>query len=207
MITHAQVLEFLKESPDLAILVEEAQKILHENNQKRIDFYNKIKESDKAEYVNGEAIFHSPVKARHALVSSNLSYLINHHIKSKNIGGRLYIDSVMIELTRNSYEPDLCFFRKEIADKFKDDQMLFPAPDFVVEILSPSTENIDREIKYRDYAQHGVKEYWIIDPERQTIEQYQLKNTEYELQVKLNKGLIESKVIEGFQADLADIFK
>ncbi len=79
---------------------------------------------------------------------------------------------VIIELTRNSYEPNICYFRKELADTFTDNQMLFPAPDFIVEILSPSTEKIDREIKFRDYAQHGVREYRIIDPDKETVEQY-----------------------------------
>jgi Uma2 family endonuclease len=60
--------------------------------------------------------------------------------------------------------------------------MLFPAPDFVVEILSKGTARKDKGIKKEDYALHGVKEYWIIDPIKQTIEQYLLINltdTEY----------------------------
>jgi Uma2 family endonuclease len=144
---------------------------LNENSVKRANFYSLIKESEKAEYINGEAIFHSPVKLKHSRISANFSGLIYNHLKNKNTGGHLGIEKIMIELTRNSYEPDICFFRKELASTFTDDQMLFPTPDFIVEILSPSTEKIDREIKFMDYAQHGVKEYWIIDPDKETIEQ------------------------------------
>jgi Uma2 family endonuclease len=207
MLTHSEILQELKDSPDLALLIKEANAILNENNLKRSAFYNAIKESDKAEYINGEAFFHSPVKSKHSLVSSNLSYLLIHHLRSNKIGGRICIEKVMIELTRNSYEPDICFFRKEVADTFADNQMLFPPPDFIVEIVSPSTEKIDREIKFRDYAQHGVKEYWIIDPDKETVEQYELKDGQYELLVKVKSGSVASNTIEGFSAEIKDIFK
>jgi hypothetical protein len=101
-----------------------------ENNLARIDFYNSIKESDKAEFIHGEAV----------------------------------------------YQP-------------------------------PSTEKIDREIKFRDYAQHGVKEYWIIDPDKETIEQYELKDKQFELLVKVKSGSVASKAIDGFLADAKDVFK
>ncbi|NOS90746.1 MAG: Uma2 family endonuclease [Cyclobacteriaceae bacterium] len=206
MRTHSEILEELKQSPDLALLIKEANAILNENTAKRIAFYNLIKESDKAEYINGEAVFHSPVKSKHSLVSTNLSYLLTHHLKTNKKGGRICIEKIMIELTRNSYEPDICFFRKEVADTFTDNQMLFPAPDFIVEILSPSTEKTDREIKFRDYGQHGVKEYWIIDPDKETIEQYELKDKQFELLVKLNSGTITAITIDGFSSDLRQIF-
>ncbi len=59
--------------------------------------------------------------------------------------------------------------------------MIFPAPDFVVEILSRSTAKNDRTIKHQDYAAHGIREYWIIDPNRQIIDQFILigNDTEY----------------------------
>ena len=52
--------------------------------------------------------------------------------------------------------------------------MKFPAPDFVAEVLSLSTEHHDWGIKFEDYAAHGITEYWIIDPVAQTVEQYVL---------------------------------
>ena len=70
----------------------------------------------------------------------------------------------MISLTRNDYEPDICYFNKEKSQHFTDDQLLFPAPDLVVEVLSKSTEQTDRTIKFKDYENHNVLEYWIIHP-------------------------------------------
>jgi Uma2 family endonuclease len=178
-----------------------------ENNLARIDFYNSINESDKVEFIHGETIYQPPATFKNSLVSSNLLYLLLHHIKTTNDGGRICIEKILIELTRNSYEPDICYFRKEVADTFTDNQMLFPTPDFIVEILSPSTEKIDREIKFRDYAQHEVKEYWIIDPDKETIEQYELKDKQFELLVKVKSGSVASKAIDGFSADAKDIFR
>jgi Uma2 family endonuclease len=78
-------------------------------------------------------------------------------------------------------EPDICFFRKDVSDKFTENQTLFPAPDFIVEILSDSTEHRDRGVKFKDYQAHKIEEYWIIDPENQTLEQYHLKGDFYDL--------------------------
>jgi Uma2 family endonuclease len=58
-------------------------------------------------------------------------------------------------------------------------QMRFPAPDFIAEILSPSTEENDRNIKSTDYAAHGVSEYWIIDPAYRIVEQYLLEKNRF----------------------------
>jgi Uma2 family endonuclease len=90
-------------------------------------------------------------------------------------------EKVLISLTRNDYEPDLCFFDAATAAAFQPDQMRFPAPAFVVEVLSESIAAKDRGIKFDDYAAHGITEYWIIDPDTETVEQYRLADLRYEL--------------------------
>jgi Uma2 family endonuclease len=112
----------------------------------------------------------------------------------------------MVHLTRNSYEPDIVFFRKERARNFKAAQMLFPAPDLAVEILSPSTEKNDRGIKFDDYATHNVTEYWIINPAQKTIEQYLLQNNKYQLEFKGKNGIIASKAVKGFSINAKAVF-
>lgn len=107
-------------------------------------------------------------------------------------------------------QPDLVFFSKEKYDTFSDDQLLFPAPDFVVEIISKKTDSVDRGIKKQDYAAHGIREYWIIDLFRQHIEQYVLlsPNDTHYLPAK-TFGLadeIESFVIKGFNIPVLALF-
>ena len=116
----------------------------------------------------------------------------------------------MIKLTRNDYEPDIVFFKSAKAEKFTADQVLFPAPDFVVEILSKKTAHTDRTIKKADYAAHGIKEYWIIDPQKQLIEQYLLSNETdtvyFPPYIFHINDEIESRVIEGFSIPVRAIF-
>ena len=97
-------------------------------------------------------------------------------------------------------------FRPEKADAFAPDQMKFPAPDLIVEILSPSTEANDRGIKFLDYAAHGVAEYWIVDPDAEMIEQYTLRDKDYHLHVKTDTGTVRSTAIEGFAVPVRAVF-
>jgi Uma2 family endonuclease len=120
--------------------------------------------------------------------------------------GFVGIEKIMISLTRNDYEPDVCFFDNDKAKNFTPRQTQFPAPDLVVEVLSESTEKNDREIKFQDYAAHGVTEYWIVDAEKKIVEQYFLQSEEYELLVKAKDGEIESVVLPDFKIPIRAIF-
>lgn len=95
-----------------------------------------------AEFINGEIVMHSPVKRKHWKASTLLSRILGVFTSLNNLG-EIAVEKALIALTRNDYEPDICFWLKEKADVFLDDQMIFPAPDFVVEILSKSTTKND----------------------------------------------------------------
>lgn len=112
----------------------------------------------------------------------------------------------MISLTRNDYEPDVCFFGNDKAKNFTPTQTQFPAPDLVVEVLSESTEKNDRQIKFQDYAAHSVTEYWIVDAKKKIVEQYFLQSEEYELLLKAKDGEIESVVLPDFKIPIRAIF-
>lgn len=124
----------------------------------------------------------------------------------KNDLGFTGIEKVMISLTRNDYEPDICFFRKKRAEDFTPDQKTFPAPDFVVEVISESTEKIVRGIKFQDYAAHGIEEYWIVDPQSEIVEQYQLVEEEYKEIKKSGDGRIHCIVLQGLDIPVRAIF-
>jgi Uma2 family endonuclease len=200
------VFQQLKESPDAVLIIDKFQDYLKSETQKRQGFYELVHENIKAEFINGEVVLHSPVVRKHWLINSRVSKQLMNYVDHNNLGEIGY-EKVMIELSRNNYEPDIVYFRKEICEKFTDDQKLFPAPDLVVEILSESTRKNDYGIKFRDYAAHNVGEYWIIDPETDTIEQYVLLNGVFELQNKLIKtGMLTSLIVPGFLLDLEKVF-
>ncbi len=163
----------LLEAPDAHLVIEQAVAVLNNEANRRRAFREWLQDDFKAEFINGEVIMHSPVKRRHLNSSGNLTTLLRVYVQVYDLG-EVDTEKALIGMTRNDYEPDICFWNKEIADTFDDDMMVHPAPDLIVEILSKSTASKDRGIKFEDYAAHGVREYWIIDPVRKSIEQYEL---------------------------------
>jgi Uma2 family endonuclease len=203
--TTEKIIRQLVDSPRLPLVTQQLQSILQAEQEKRQHFYDEISETQKAEFINGEIIVHSPVKFRHSNASDNLFALLKAYVHKHRLG---YVghEKILITLPRNDYEPDVCFFEQAKAQAFTPDQTKFPAPDLVVEILSDSTEAIDRGVKFEDYALQGVSEYWIIDPNQETVEQYLLKKDVYELAVKVKMGTIQSRSVSGFEIPVRAIF-
>ena len=114
---------------------------------------------------------HSPVKERHWTTVGNIHSLLRAYA-IKHALGRVASEKALIALKRNDYEPDVCFWKKEKADQFAAGQMKFPAPDLAIEVLSKGTAQRDRGVKFTDYVANGIAEYWIVNPGKQTIEQY-----------------------------------
>ncbi|MCI0394348.1 MAG: Uma2 family endonuclease [Chloroflexi bacterium] len=171
----------------------------------REQFYRTVKENDKAQFVNGKIVYHPPAQLRENLASRRLVMLLCSYVSQHDLGFVGY-EKLSISLTQNDYEPDLCFFEKARAQKFSAQQTRFPAPDFVVEVLSDSTAEIDRGVKFEDYAAHGVAEYWLVDPELEIIEQYELDEDHFELLLKVNSGILASMAVEGFAIPVRAVF-
>lgn len=186
------------EMPNAAILAEQIQSALEKEKVERKRFYKMIEEDKKTEFINGEIIFQSPVKLRHVSTVTQLLRLLSSFV-DKNQLGFVGSEKMLISLTRNDYEPDVCFFSKSKSDNFSAAQMRFPAPDLAIEVLSDSTAEKDRTTKFDDYAAHGVTEYWIVDPENETVEQYVLQAEKYELLLKAKDGTINSVVLPDFK--------
>jgi Uma2 family endonuclease len=168
-------------------------------------FYDEVTESQKAEFIDGAVIVHSPGKMGHIEVSGRLLRLLGEW--GDKIGGKVMAEKALCVFTRNAYEPDLVYFMPEKCSGLDKDTMKFPVPDFIVEILSESTEKSDRGVKFADYAAHGVKEYWIVDPRDSTLEQYLLgdQNT-YKLKLKSAAGDVTSEVLAGLTLPIGAIF-
>lgn len=200
------LLEQLKRSPRLPDYLREIEAVMKEEQGKREAFYEQIAEDKKMEFINGEIIFHSPVKLRHNVAGKLLLTLLDTFVSSRENGFVGY-EKMLISLTRNDYEPDICYWQTAKASQFTDDQMQFPAPDLIVEILSPSTEADDRGVKFEDYAAHGVTEYWIVDPEKQSVEQYLLEGDTYQLKHQAaGVEILFCQVIAGFHVPVNTIF-
>ena len=161
----------LLESSQAPRIIQQVQAILADEQNRRRAFYEWMDEDMKTEFINGEIVVHSPALHRHNAVVMFLGTLLNAFVGTKELGV-VVLEKALVELTRNSYEPDICYFGPEKAASLVPELLYYPAPDLVVEVLSESTKKNDREVKFEDYAAHGVMEYWIIDPKRQTIETF-----------------------------------
>ena len=198
------ILEKLIETPRLSLFQRAIEQVLEAEQARRVHFIETMGDTGKAEFINGEVVAQPPVKLKEQLASQHLLILLDSYAASRSLG--LATSSLLISLTRNDYEPDICFFRSEIADTFRPDQMRFPAPDFIAEVLSDSTARNDCGVKFDDYAAHGVAEYWIIDPVYEIVEQYLLDGEEYTLVYKVGSGVLSSRVVAGFTIPVTAIF-
>lgn len=197
--------ETLLQEPNLPELLQDLNQAWEDEQRRRHLFWADVDEGVKAEFINGEIVYHSPVYGRHWMASSNITTELLPYVKANRLGKVAY-EKVMIRLTRNDYEPDICFWTIERAAGFEEKQSVFPAPDFVVEILSDSTRQRDYGVKFIDYARHGVREYWIVDPGQRTVEQYLLEGEQFVLAQKLKEGLLRSEVVTGFGMAVPEIF-
>ena len=168
----------LLESSQAPRIIQQVQSTLADEQNRRRAFYEWMDEDMKTEFINGEIVVHSPALDKHSSVVMLLGTLLNVFVNARNLG-LVRVEKALVELTRNSYEPDICYFGLDKSASISPELLYYPAPDLVVEVLSESTKKNDREVKFEDYAAHGVAEYWIIDPKRQTIETFTIDaNTE-----------------------------
>lgn len=201
-----QIVEQLLRSPKLELYWEQINSIRAEEQAERRRFLDRITEDDKAEFINGEVVIHSPVKLEHERCVLRLVRLAGLYVEHRGLGW-VGGEHVMVSLTRNDYEPDVKFWPAEVANQFRADQMRFPAPTWIAEVLSSSTAANDRGVKFEDYAAHGVSEYWIIDPVGKSIEQYRLEQDhKYALVMKSTDGAISSSAIAGLVFPVEAIF-
>lgn len=102
-------------------------------------------------------------------------------------------------------QPDICV----ICDKSKLDEMgCVGAPDLIIEILSPGSNKKELKNKYEVFEDSGVKEYWIVHPDEQTVMTYTLTAGKFIPSRLYTSGdVIGSKSIPGFQLDLEYVFK
>lgn len=101
-------------------------------------------------------------------------------------------------------QPDICV----VCDLEKlDERGCVGAPDLVVEVLSPGNKQLELQHKYEVYEESGIKEYWLVDPESQTLLIYTLVQGKYQSSRLMTLGdTAKSAVIKGFALDLTDYF-
>jgi Uma2 family endonuclease len=153
-------------------------------------------EDTLAEWVDGEVAMTSPASKRHQEIGDFLLTVLRIFVEQRDLGVILSAPFQM-KLERSGREPDLIFVAKEHLGRLKETHLDGPA-DLAVEIVSPESVGRDRGDKFYEYAQGGVPEYWLIDPQRAQAEFYHLREGQYELMQPDEEGVYRSSVLPGF---------
>ena len=137
-----------------------------------------LPEGLNGEIIDGQLYTEPRPRAGHLIAASNLgAELIGPYSRGRGgPGGWWILDEPEIHFVHKSevVVPDLGAWRRERLPKLPDDQPIETAPDWVCEVLSPSTRSKDRELKMPLFARYGVPHVWLIDPTIYTLETYEL---------------------------------
>lgn len=174
-------------------------------NEYTIEDIYELPEGERAELIDGEMYMMALPLIEHQVISGDLFYQIKDYIKSK--GGECKVFAapfaVYIDDDRRSYlEPDICV----ICDSKKLDRRgCSGAPDWILEIVSPSSRRMDYMLKLFKYQQAGVREYWIVDAEKNKITVYNFETEnmdEYTFSDKVRAGIYEDLEIDFSEIEL-----
>lgn len=163
------------------------------------EFLAQVDEDTWAEWVNGEVVVMSPASYRHQALIGFLGALMRHWAEAFQAGVVL-TEPFLVRLPKplSARSPDILFVATEHLPWLQAHYLDGP-PDIVVEIISPESRGRDRGEKFYEYEQAGVREYWLIDPDRQQAEFYRLGEAGIYRLVALGEGgEFRSQVLPGF---------
>lgn len=143
----------------------------------------------------------------HALVASTLGALLlplYQHGQGGGPGGWWILDEPELHLSNEELAPDLAGWRRARLPKLPEVAYFALAPDWVCEVLSPSTEEVDRTEKLDIYAEHGVRHVWLASPALRILEVYRLDESGSYVRARTVRGRRTLKV-EPFDAVPLDL--
>ncbi len=152
-----------------------------------------------AEYVDGQVIKNMSVTDRHDDLTNFLKALLVFFVQANNLG-KIHGEPYQMKMTFGDKikgrEPDIFFIKTENLHRIKE-KFFDGAADLVIEIISPESIIRDTEDKFEEYEAAGVKEYWIINPNRRTANFYGYDDQgKYKMLPISADGRFESRIIK-----------
>jgi len=150
-------------------------------------------------------------RLKHQRISWRISSKLANFLEGKSCEGfyapfdvRLPVNSKKNEDIYTVVQPDICV----VCDKSKlDEAGCIGAPDLIIEILSKGNNKKELKYKYEVYEESGVKEYWIIHPDEETLLVYTLVNNKYQASKLFTSGdVITTTILPDFELDLEKVF-
>ncbi len=174
--------------------------------------YLKFQFEEMVELIRGKIYKMSPApKTSHQKISINFCVEIGYYLKGKKCQIFEAPTDIVLPIAnkkRNKsttvVQPDICIICNPIIIE---DTAIFGVPDWIIEILSPSTAKKDRIEKYEVYEEAGVGEYWIVSPEYETVEVFLLENGKYSKKYVLDKNdKVKPFTLPELEIDLKEVF-
>lgn len=163
---------------------------------------------ERYELIDGDLYMVPASSLSHQAISMNVVRRFDRHARETNRGRVFHapLDVVLGDGEKRSVvQPDIVFISNERKEIMTEDKVV-GAPDVVVEILSSGTAGRDRGAKKALYARCGVREYWVVDPELETVEVFSPGANEFE-PVRYSQGdTVVSTVLPGFEMLVGDVF-
>lgn len=164
-------------------------------------------DGNRYEIVDGELIVSAAPNRKHQRWSYILTRWVGEVVDEGGLG-EVYAAPVDVQLLADRpqliVQPDLIFIRRERLHIFGSD-LVVGAPDLVIEILSPSTRTLDLTRKAQLYAEAGVVEYGVADPDEPSFHLYALGDGEYR-EIAAEAGRVRSAVVAGLVIELGALF-
>ena len=155
-----------------------------------------------AEWVDGKVIVKPSETSRHQDLAVFLSASLCFFVEEHGLGWTLSRFQIKLSPDLPGREPDLFFVHHANPAKLRTYYLEGPA-DLIVEIISPESRKRDQKEKFSEYERAGVKEYWLIDYEREQAKFYHLNERGIYQAALLDEGVFRSEVLEGLELDTA----
>ena len=170
--------------------------------------YKNLPESETKRYelLGGELMMVPAPTWFHQSISASLFKWLVRFVEEKALGEVRFAPLDVVLSETDVVQPDLLYLSRERL-KLVREGVVQGAPDLVVEIFSPATAQRDRTLKRTLYARSGVKEYWVVDPDAQTIEVLTLGARGYKRAgLYTREQVLESPLLAGLKFSLAEVF-
>lgn len=165
-----------------------------------------LPEGQRAELIDGQMYMMAPPNRIHQKLVMKLSFAISNYIQQKGGSCEVYPAPFAVfvaEDDTNYVEPDISV----ICDKNKlTDNGCNGAPDWVIEIVSPSSQKMDYSRKNALYSESGVREYWIVDPKKETTTIYRYEVEDAPMIAGFEQP-IQSGIFSDLEITIADLLK
>jgi Uma2 family endonuclease len=163
--------------------------------------------SPRYQLIEGELHMAPAPNRFHQGTSRNLGYIILRHLEKHPIGALYYAPFDVYLSAHDVYQPDIVFVSNARRHILTDDGCE-GVPDFIVEILSDRTARLDKTLKRKTYAMHGVAELWLVDPKKKAIEIFRLQDdAEKPVKVHSANSIFTSPSFPGLKFRAAEIFR